>query len=267
MAMKANLITLTTDFGHKDAFVGTMKGVILGVNPKVGIVDLSHGIPPQDIMAGALVLSGAVPFFPAGTIHVAVVDPGVGSERRPLLIQSEREFFVGPDNGLFSLVMKGKKPKQIVELSEDTYHLKPTSSTFHGRDIFAPVAAQLSLGLLPKKLGNPVEDFVRLPWPEVTTNKRSIQGEVIYVDGFGNLITNIQEDTLAPFPRNKLSTTIGQLQIHGLCASYYAVREGDVVAVMNSWRFLEIAVRNGSAANQTGQSVGAPVEVTLSDGK
>jgi len=163
--------------------------------------------------------------------------------------------------------MKGKKPKQIVELSKDTYHLKPTSSTFHGRDIFAPVAAQLSLGLSPKKLGNPVEDFDRLHWPEVTTKERSIQGEVIYVDGFGNLITNIQEDTLAPFPRNKLSTNIGQLQIHGLSASYSAVREGDVVAVMNSWRFLEIAVRNGSAANQTGNSVGAPVEVTLSDGK
>jgi S-adenosylmethionine hydrolase len=163
--------------------------------------------------------------------------------------------------------MKGKKPKQIVELSKDTYHLKPTSSTFHGRDIFAPIAAQLSLGLSPKKLGNPVEDFVRLHWPEVTTKERSIQGEVIYVDGFGNLITNIQEDTLAPFPRNKLSTNIGQLQIHGLSASYSAVREGDVVAVMNSWRFLEIAVRNGSAANQTGNSVGAPVEVTLSDGK
>ncbi len=267
MAMKANLITLTTDFGHKDAFVGAMKGVILGVNPKVGIVDLSHGIPPQDIMAGALVLSEAVPFFPAGTIHVAVVDPGVGSERRPLLIQSEREFFVGPDNGLFSLVMKGKKPQQIIELSKDNYHLKPTSSTFHGRDIFAPVAAHLSLGLSPKKLGNPVEDFVRLPWPEVTTNERSIQGEVIYVDGFGNLITNIQEDTLAPFPKNKLSTNIGQLQIHGLSASYSAVRKGDVVAVINSWRFLEIAVRDGSAANQTGKSVGEPVEITLSDGK
>ena len=267
MTMKANLITLTTDFGHKDAFVGTMKGVLLSVNPKVGIVDLSHSIPPQDIMAGALVLSGAVPYFPAGTIHVAVVDPGVGSERRPLLIQSDREFFVGPDNGIFSLVMKGKKPKQIVELSKDTYHLKLTSSTFHGRDIFAPVAAQLSLGLSPKKLGNPVEDFVRLHWPEVTTKERSIQGEVIYVDGFGNLITNIQQDTLAPFPRNKLSTNIGQLQIQGLSASYAAVREGDVVAVMNSWRFLEIAVRNGSAANQTGNSVGAPVEVTLSDGK
>jgi len=267
MTMKANLITLTTDFGHKDAFVGTMKGVILSVNPKVGIVDLSHGIPPQDIMAGALVLSGAVPFFPAGTIHVAVVDPGVGSERRPLLIQSEREFFVGPDNGLFSLVMKGKKPKQIVELSKDTYHLKPTSSTFHGRDIFAPIAAQLSLGLSPKKLGKPVEDFVRLPWPEVTTNERSIQGEVIYVDGFGNLITNIREDTLAPFPKNNLSTNIGQLQIRGLSASYSAVQEGDVVAVINSWRFLEIAVRNGSAANQTGKSVRAVVEITLSDGK
>ncbi len=267
MAMQANLITLTTDFGLKDAFVGTMKGVILGVNPKVGIVDLSHGIPPQDITAAALVLSGAAPFFPAGTIHVAVVDPGVGSERRPLLIQSEREFFVGPDNGIFSLVMKGRKPRQIVELSKDTYHLKPTSSTFHGRDIFAPVAAQLSLGLSPKKLGTLVEDFFRLPWPEVITTERSIQGEVIYVDGFGNLITNIQEDTLAPFPRNKLSTKIGQLKIHGLSASYSAVREGDVVAVINSWRFLEIAVRNGSAANHTGKSVGAPVEITLPDGK
>ncbi len=265
--MKTSLITLTTDFGHRDAFVGTMKGVILGANPKASIVDLSHGIPPQNIMAGAMVLSGAVPFFPAGTIHIAVVDPGVGSERHPILIQSEREFFVGPDNGIFSLVMKGRKVKRIVELSKDTYHLKPTSSTFHGRDIFAPVAAQLSLGQSTKKLGTPVDDFIRLPWPEVITNQNSVRGEVIYVDGFGNLITNIGEDTLAPFPRNRLLTNIGPVQIHGLSSSYSSVPDGDAVAVMNSWKFLEIAVRNGSAEKQTGKAVGAPVEVTLSDGQ
>ncbi len=265
--MKTNLITLTTDFGHTDAFVGTMKGVILSVNPMAGIVDLSHGIPPQDIMAGALVLKSAVPYFPAGTIHVAVVDPGVGSERRPLLIQSEREIFVGPDNGIFSLVMKGRKAKQIVELSKDTYHLKPKSATFHGRDIFAPVAGQLSMGLSPKKLGIPVKDFIRLSWPDVITNEKSIKGEIIYVDGFGNLITNIGEETIAPFPRNKLFTNIGPVQIHGISSNYSTVREGEVVAVMNSWRFLEIAVRNGSAAKQTGKSVGAAVEITLSNGK
>lgn len=265
--MMTGLITLTTDFGHKDPFAGIMKGVILGINPNARTLDLSHGIPAQDILAGALVLSGSVPFFPMGTIHVAVVDPGVGSERRPIVIESERSLFVGPDNGIFSLALKGQEIKRIVKLSNDAYHLKPTSNTFHGRDIFAPVAAHLSLGVPVQNLGNTVNDFNRLDWPEVIKADGAIHGEVVYIDGFGNLITNIQEDTLAPFPRNKLSTKIGQLQIHGLSASYSAVREGDVVAVMNSWRFLEIAVRNGSAANQTGKSVGAPVEITLSDGK
>ncbi|NIO09382.1 MAG: hypothetical protein GTO40_15770 [Deltaproteobacteria bacterium] len=257
------MITLTTDFGYKDAFVGTMKGVILGINPKVTIVDLSHGIPPQDIMAGAMVLSGAVPSFPAGTIHVAVVDPGVGSERRPILVQSDQEYFIGPDNGIFSLVMKGKKPRQTVELSAEKYHLEPKSATFHGRDVFAPVAAHLSQGLAPSKLGNPIGDLIRLPWPEVTTKKSTISGEVIYVDGFGNLVTNIREDMLAPFAEACLSVSVGRFRIPGLSSSYSTVREGEKVAVLNSWRFLEIAVRNGSAAKQLGKSVGAGVEVSI----
>ncbi len=255
------IITLTTDFGYRDPFVGTMKGVLLGINPNLCLVDISHGIPPQDILAGALVLSSAVPFFPPGTIHIGVVDPGVGSERRPLMIEAGGAYFVGPDNGLFSLALMGKEPQRIIELTTDSYHLKPTSMTFHGRDVFAPVAAHLSLGASPEKLGTSTSDFIRLPWPEVSQKKKNLHGEIIYVDGFGNLITNIREDHLRPFPKDALSISIGRRKIHGLSASYISVPEGKFVALMNSWRYLEIAVRNGSASEQTGISVGTPVLV------
>ena len=141
--MTTGLITLTTDFGYRDPFVGTMKGVILGINPHARIVDLTHGIPAQDLLAAALALGASTPFFPEGTVHVCVVDPGVGSERRALAIESAGQFFVGPDNGIFTLALKDKEIGEMVELSNNYYHIKPTSRTFHGRDIFAPVAAQL----------------------------------------------------------------------------------------------------------------------------
>src|SRR5574341_2016219 len=141
------LITLTTDFGYSDPFVGIMKGVIARINPNAQVIDLSHGIPPQDIMAGALVLRHSVSYFPRGAVHVAIVDPGVGGARRPLLIECDGSYFVGPDNGLLSLALEDKQPARIVELSNPSYHLQSASKTFHGRDIFAPVAAYLSLGI------------------------------------------------------------------------------------------------------------------------
>ncbi|HEX9879878.1 MAG TPA: SAM-dependent chlorinase/fluorinase [Candidatus Binatia bacterium] len=257
------IVTLTTDFGYRDSFVGAMKGVLLGLNPDLCLVDITHGIPPQDVMAGALAIKAAVPFFPAGTIHVGVVDPGVGSARRPVLIEAGEYYFVGPDNGLFSLALQEKEPQRIIELTNDSYHLKPTSPTFHGRDIFAPVAARLSLGISAQKLGAATDQFTRLPWPEVSQKQRTLHGEVIYVDDFGNLITNIREEHLRPFSNPALSISIGRRKIRGVSASYAAVAEGEFVALLNSWRCLEIAVRNGSAELRGKISVGARVSITL----
>lgn len=257
------IVTLTTDFGYRDPFVGIMKGVLLGLNPDLRLVDISHGIPPQDVLAGALAIKAAIPFFPAGTIHLGVVDPGVGSERRALLIEAGDFYFVGPDNGLSSLALKDSEPQRIFELNNDVYHLKPTSTTFHGRDIFAPAAAQVSLGTSPQKLGSPTDSFVELPWPAVSQNRRLLRGQVVYLDGFGNASTNIWEEHLLPFAGHALTITVGRRKIRGLSESYAAVGEGKFVAVMNSWRCLEIAVRNGSAKEKGKISVGTPVTVTL----
>jgi len=259
--MEPRLITLTTDFGHKDPFVGIMKAVILGINPNVGIIDLSHGIPPQDLMAGALVLRHSAPFFHPGTIHVAVVDPGVGSRRRAILIESGSRFFIGPDNGILSLALEGEKPSQIIELSNEIYHLKPTSATFHGRDIFAPVAGYLSLGIPPQDFGSAVEGFERLAWPDLIKGERSIQGEIIYIDGFGNLITNIHERDLKGLPAETLTVSLGTITVHGLARNYTNGAEKDYMALINSMGLLEIALFKRNAHLQSGVQIGVRVTV------
>ena len=259
--METRLITLTTDFGHKDPFVGIMKGVIFGINPQAQVIDLSHGIPPQDILAGALVLQHSLPFFPPGSIHVAVVDPGVGSNRKPILIGVEGAYFVGPDNGILSLAVEKKKIDWVVELSEETYHLKPKSTTFHGRDIFAPVAAHLSLGIPASEFGDPVADYVRLRRPEVVKTAGSIQGEVLYIDGFGNLITNIRERDLQTFPSQNCSISVSSVTIHGISPHYSRAGTNPYVAVINSWGLLEISCFNGNAHRRSGVKIGDAVSV------
>lgn len=254
-------ITLTTDFGHKDPFVGIMKGVIFGINPKANVIDLSHGIPPQDILAGALVLRYAAPSFPAGTIHVAVVDPGVGSERRPLLIKSEGSFFIGPDNGVLSMALEGKRVSRIIYLTNGTYHLKPTSATFHGRDIFAPVAAYLSLGIAPEDFGAAVSDFTRLPWPHASRAEGALVGKVIYIDGFGNLVTNVHERDLSMFQREKLTFSIAGVIVEGLATRYSSAEEGGYTALINSWGLLEISAFQGNARLLCGANIGDTIRV------
>ena len=246
--MGHTLITLTTDFGYKDPFVGTMKGVIFGINPDAQVIDLCHGIPAQDLTAGALALCSSVPFFPRGSIHVAVVDPGVGTSRKPLLIESEGSFFVGPDNGIFGPLLKGKETGQIVELSNESYHLKPTSSTFHGRDIFAPAAAHLSLGIPPQDLGARVKRFESLDWPETVKTANSIVGELLYIDGFGNLITNVRAQDLSDFQLEQMLISLGHIAIRGLAPNYASVRKGEYVALIDSWGLLEISLFKGNAA-------------------
>jgi S-adenosyl-L-methionine hydrolase (adenosine-forming) len=257
------LITLTTDFGYQDAFVGVMKAVIAGINPNAQVVDLTHGIPAQDVMAAALTLRHAIGYFPRGTIHVAVVDPGVGSARKPALIGANGNYFVGPDNGIFSLALEGETPGPIVHLSNPAYHLQPTSKTFHGRDIFAPAAAHLSLGVPPANFGKSVNSFVQLTLPKVVRHEREIDGEIIYIDVFGNLFTNIREHDLTGLPSDGLKIALGPVWVCSLAASYAGASKGELVALVNSWGLLEIAENSGNAARRTGAQVGDKVKLSL----
>ena len=251
------LITLTTDFGHRDPFVGIMKGAIAGINQAAQVIDLTHGIPPQDIMAAALALRHSIAYFPRGSIHVVVVDPGVGSARRPLLIESAGDYFIGPDNGVLSLSIT--EPKAIFQLSNPDYHLKPTSMTFHGRDIFAPAAAHLSLGVAPSAFGAKLASFITLRMPQVTRSHNRLEGEVVYIDGYGNLFTNIDERDLTGLPLGKLSIGVGACVIRGLAPSYDAVNANELTALVNSWGMLEIAVYKGNAQQNYGVKVGDKV--------
>ncbi len=256
------LITLTTDFGYKDPFVGIMKGVIYRINPQAQVVDLSHGMPAQNIMAAALVLRQATPYFPRGTIHVVVVDPGVGSTRLPLLVESEGNYFIGPDNGVLSLVVGERTPGPIIHLSNPAYQLQPTSATFHGRDIFAPAAAYLSRGVAPETFGETIKDFARLTWPAVIKTGTTIKGKIVYVDGFGNLSTNIGADDLKELTRHNPTITVRDLTIFGLSRNYAGVEQDKYVALINSWGLLEIAIYKGNAQQRSGAIIGDQVQVT-----
>jgi len=251
------LITLTTDFGHRDPFVGIMKGVLAGINPDAQVIDLTHGIPPQDVMAAALALRHSIAYFPRGSIHVVVVDPGVGGARRPLLIESAGNYFIGPDNGVLSLSIT--EPKAIFQLSNPDYHLKPISMTFHGRDIFAPAAAHLSMGVAPSAFGAKLASFITLRIPQVTRSQNRLEGEVVYIDGFGNLFTNIDERDLTGLPLGKLVIGVGACVIRGLAPSYDAVKANELTALVNSWGMLEIAAYKGNAQQNCGVKVGDKV--------
>lgn len=262
MVSTPRIISLLTDFGTQDGFVGIMKGVILGINPSVSIVDLSHDVPPQNILTGALILRSAVPFFPPGTIHVAIVDPGVGSARRAIMVETATSFLIGPDNGLLSLAAPPDSVQRVIHLTNSRYFPPLVSQTFHGRDIFAPVAAHLSRGISLEDFGPPVTNMERLALPLIEHTPQKVTGSVIAIDRFGNVVTNITADDVLPFPRDRLSVSIGPVQIYGLVSTYAAVPIGSVAALINSWGMLEIAVRNGSAAQQLGIQRGSSVIVT-----
>src|SRR5438067_1397055 len=198
MGNRKSLITLITDFGEQDYFVGAMKGVILSINPEAKIVDISHLTPPQDVEAAAFNLLNCYKDFPAGTIHVAVVDPGVGSDRRAIAIECAGQFFVGPDNGLFSWICEREKDWTAFHLTNRRFFRKPVSNTFHGRDIFAPVAAHLSNGTAPSEFGEPLPDIVKLDsLAPKTINENTIEGQIIHVDRFGNCVTNFSAEHLS----------------------------------------------------------------------
>ena len=253
------IITLTTDFGTRDWFAGTMKGVILGIAPRVTIVDITHEIPPGDIRAGAFALTASCRFFPKGTVHFAVVDPGVGSTRKAIAVQTANYFFVGPDNGSLSWALAREKIKSVRRLENADYFLHPVSRTFHGRDIFAPVAAHLARGVPLSKLGPAQKDFIRLPWPEPRGRGDRIEGEVVFVDRFGNAITNIENAGLDL--RNRLQVFLGRKRLCPAKGFYASVPPGQAVAVPGSSGFLEIAVNAGSAANRFGLKIGDRVSL------
>jgi S-adenosylmethionine hydrolase len=253
------IITLTTDFGLADGYIGTMQGVILSIAPGATLVDLSHQVPAQDIRAGAFVLYQAVPFFPPDTIHVAVVDPGVGSQRRAIAVRTAQGTFVAPDNGLLSYVLASTGDQVTVSLANPAYQLPRVSSTFHGRDVFAPTAAHLANGVPLAELGPPAADLVRLPMPrpELTANG-DLVAHVLHVDHFGNLILDVTAGDLA----GQVAFELAGRQIHGLSRTFADVAAGQLVAYVGSSRdHVEVAVRDGDAARHMGLRVGDPVLV------
>jgi S-adenosylmethionine hydrolase len=256
------LITLLTDFNTRDAYVASMKGVILSLNPEVVLVDLTHQIPPQDVQAAALNLAAATPYFPPSTIHLAVVDPGVGSSRRPLAAHCRGHFWVGPDNGLFHLIFRQASPLSIVSLENSVYFRPQVSATFHGRDIFAPVAAHLSLGVDLGRFGPRITDPIALDWPEPWFGLEAIKGEIIYVDQFGNLISNVRYGELSSWLGGRgARLQVGPVAIRSLARTYTDVAPGEFLALVGSHGFLEIACAMANAALRLNAAVGLPVEI------
>ncbi len=241
------LITLTTDFGLEDPYVGIMKGVILNIHRDCRIVDISHGIASQDILVGALTLNSSFRFFPKGTIHVAVVDPGVGSSRRPILVQTEDYFFVGPDNGLLSPALEQEKNVRIYHLIQDRFFLKPMSHTFHGRDIFAPVAGWLSKGTHPSEFGPQIQDFLTLKLPLPKRKGHHVLGTILRIDKFGNLITNLTAKDF-PEPARGFVLRIAGHEIRQHLSTYAEAQTKTPFTIFGSSGFLEISVHRGSAA-------------------
>ena len=273
------MLVFTTDFGLTDSYAGVMKGIALGINPNLRLIDLTHQVAPQNVSQGAFVLGVSYRNFPADAIHVAVVDPGVGTSRRPVLLQTPHGSFVAPDNGLLSRVLSGylpdppassgavqvPPPLRAFHLTNSDYWLHPVSSTFHGRDIFTPVAAHLSLGVAPESLGEPTTELAWLPLPQPRTTAESVSGEIIYCDTYGNLISNIAATLLE-------GSEIAEIRIRGrvirrLSRTFNDAPKGEpppeLAALYGSHGYLEVVVPNGSAAAVLSAGPGEPVTVTF----
>ncbi|MDQ7041360.1 MAG: SAM-dependent chlorinase/fluorinase [Rhodothermus sp.] len=257
------LITLTTDFGTRDAYVAAMKGVLLGLAPQARLVDITHEIRPQDVMEAAFVLREAVPYFPPGTIHLVVVDPGVGTERRAVALRHHDHWFVGPDNGLFTLVLGTEQPDELVELNRPECWRTPTpSQTFHGRDIFAPVAGHLAAGRTLQEVGTPRARLTTLRWMEPSANNESILGWVVHVDRFGNCITNISRELFERYRAGRsFKCYVGSTPFTQVQPTYGAVAPGEALLLFGSSDLLEIAVNGGNAAELLGIHQGTPVHI------
>lgn len=244
----SGIITLTTDFGLADPYVGMVKGVILSINRRALLVDISHDIPRGSVAGASRLLADSYRYFPAGTVHLAVADPGVGGSRRAIAAASGGHFFVGPDNGLFWPVLQSPD-SIIVHLNRPRFFLPDVSPTFHGRDIFAPVAARLSKGEDILSMGEAVNDPVRLELPEPSICAGRLQGRVVRTDRFGNLVSNLERDTVLGFlGAERPVIRIGSMEVREISLTYSSVPEGSILALFGSSGFLEIAVNGGSAA-------------------
>jgi len=268
LSVSRKIITLTTDFGEKDGYVAALKGTILNIVEGVRMIDVSHEIAPHDIMEGAYVLSRTAPAFPAGTIHLVVVDPEYGARRKPVAMRVRGQFFVGPNNGIFSLILAGSVPELLVELDNRMFWRDGVkeSTGFNARDILAPAAAHLASGVALSNLGKPIETLHPMHWALPITDQEGIQGWVVHVDRFGNCITNIHRDTFRQFQGSRsFKCYVGNTVLHGDEESYAQAESGDPVVIFNSDGILEIAINRGSASMLLDIAKGAPVNIVFGE--
>ena len=240
-----------------------MKGVILGIQPAARIVDISHGVTPYDIADGAFTIAQAYRYFPKKTVHVVVVDPGVGSARRPILAEMAGQYFIAPDNGVLSMIFAREKPA-VRHITAERYFLQPVSRTFHGRDVFSPSAAHLASGVMPAKFGKRIEDYIRASFDQpAQTARRTWRGLILKVDHFGNLATNFHIDQFPAIRTHAFSAAVGAQSIKRLALTFSECQPGELFVVVGSSGYLEIAISEGSAAKTLGTGAGAPVEFTF----
>lgn len=267
MRTPCGVVTLTTDFGIEDSYVGTMKGVALRIFPEVRIVDITHHVAPQDVLEASLVLESSYPYFPAGSIHVAVVDPGVGTNRRPILVVARDHYFVGPDNGTFTRILESDTVEAVHLIENASLMLADISNTFHGRDVFAPAAAYLARGVVASEFGRRIDDPVRAQLPRPKVYPDQLAGEVVYIDSFGNIITNISARQLEEVAagRNVRIRLNGKV-VERVDRSYLEGPQGRLLALIGSSNLLELAVAGGRADRRIGAGKGDTVFVEVFDG-
>ncbi|MFP4057750.1 MAG: S-adenosyl-l-methionine hydroxide adenosyltransferase family protein [Candidatus Brocadiia bacterium] len=262
--MSRGCITLLTDFGTTDPYVAAMKGAALSVNPAAQLVDISHEVAPHDVAEGGYVLAGSFRYFPQGTVHLAVVDPGVGSERRILAAEVDGHILVAPDNGLLDVALCGSSPRRLVHVKNAHYFRHPVSMTFHGRDIFAPVAAHLTLGVDLGEMGPQADDYQHLEAGTARASEEAVEGQVIHVDRFGNLVTNVSREHMAGLRGGQLAALrveIAGQRLPRIHNTYAEVGVGELIAVVGSAGLLEVSANRGSAADLLGVGRRTPVRV------
>ena len=258
------IITLTTDFGLQDYYVSAMKAVMLGISPSSRFIDISHDVPPHDVMAAAWILNNSAFLFPERTVHLTVVDPGVGTTRRPVALKVNNQFFVGPDNGLFTLVTQDYDYEAVELTNKDYWATTRTSSTFHGRDIFAPVAAHLAEDGDLHKLGEPIDELYKYKWAIPVADRDGVQGWIIHIDHYGNLITNIGEQLIKDhIGDGNYNIYVGNTKIREIVDTFASVSQGEPAAYIGSSGMLEIAINKGNAKQMLDIEKGSPINIVL----
>lgn len=262
--MSRRIITLTTDFGLSDHFVGVMKGVIARIAPAAYMIDISHGVEPYNIADGAFTIAQAYRYFPKRTIHVVVVDPGVGSARRPLLAEAAGHYFIAPDNGVLSMILAAEPKPRVRHITSEKYFLHPVSRTFHGRDVFSPVAAHLAAGVAPAKFGKIIDDYLHASFDKpAKTGPHTWTGVILKADHFGNLATNFHIDQFPSLRTHAFAFKLGPRTIARLALTFSECAPGELFAIVGSSGYVEIAAAEASAANALGCGAGAPVVLTI----